>query len=231
MNLPTLYSLVSVSQRCVPRTTVYALRRSVDQLNHLSPGLWGSRGRRGGLAIGRPKWINIILIKNAVVSFGQPTSLSSGRKKLAMGNLEGSDYKIAKQQHYDKTTNYNNLFNYLKSNIKSCTEETSEILFFLPHWDLSCSPDCIITGSHMKKSWRGQWRPIHLQLLYKYLWHGHFHHLPILRTCCEVSQNSAMKYSSGNTSPFLFTMVIPPEPSLTFRSVFFPLFALSNSCW
>lgn len=47
-----------------------------------------------------------------------------------MGNLEGSDYKIAKQQHYDKTTNYNNLFNYLKSNIKSCTEETSEILFF-----------------------------------------------------------------------------------------------------
>lgn len=47
-------------------------------------------------------------------------------------------------------------------------------------------------------------------------------HLPILRTCCEVSQNSAIKYSSENNSPFLFAMVLPPESNLTLISVFLP---------
>lgn len=49
-----------------------------------------------------------------------------------------------------------------------------------------------------------------------------FYHLPILRTCCDVSQNSAMKYSSENNSPFLFAMVLPPESNLTLISVFLP---------
>lgn len=48
-------------------------------------------------------------------------------------------------------------------------------------------------------------------------------HLPILRTCCEVNQNSAMKYSSGNNSPVLFAMVLPPGSNITLiRSVFLP---------
>lgn len=47
-------------------------------------------------------------------------------------------------------------------------------------------------------------------------------HLPILRTCCEVSQNSAIKYSSENNSPFLFAMVLSPESILTLISVFLP---------
>lgn len=47
-------------------------------------------------------------------------------------------------------------------------------------------------------------------------------HSPILRTCCEVSQNSAIKYSSGNNSPFLFAMVLPPESNRTLMSVFLP---------
>lgn len=48
-------------------------------------------------------------------------------------------------------------------------------------------------------------------------------HLPILRTCCEVNQNSAMKYSSGKSIPVLFAMVLPPGSNITLiRSVFLP---------
>lgn len=54
----------------------------------------------------------------------------------------------------------------------------------------------------------------------KALWQSY--HLPILKTCCEVSQNSAIKYSSENNSPFLFAMVLPPESNLTLISVFLP---------
>lgn len=41
------------------------------------------------------------------------------------------------------------------------------------------------------------------------------HHLPILRTCCELRPNSATKYSSENNSPILFAMVHVEESILT----------------
>lgn len=48
-------------------------------------------------------------------------------------------------------------------------------------------------------------------------------YLPILRTCCEVNQNSAMKYSSGKKRSVLFAMVRPPGSNITLiRSVFLP---------
>lgn len=49
------------------------------------------------------------------------------------------------------------------------------------------------------------------------------YHLPILSTCCEVSQNSAIKESRENNSPFLFAMILPPESNLTLILVFQPL--------
>lgn len=47
-------------------------------------------------------------------------------------------------------------------------------------------------------------------------------YLPILRTCCEVSQNSPIKYSSENNGPFLFAMVLSPESNLTLIPVVLP---------
>lgn len=49
---------------------------------------------------------------------------------------------------------------------------------------------------------------------------GQMYYLPILKTCCEVSQNSAIKYSSAN--PFHFAMVLSPKSNLSFISVVLP---------